>query len=1488
MRRYLLILSALVLPFLLAGQTASVRNAVQVWAEAQTTPARITVKWVPMSGATGYTVYRMAKGGTNWGSSIATVSGSVNEYQDNGVSTGIAYEYRVDRAGSNVGGTGYILAGINVPAIEHRGTMVLVVDDSFTASLATEISELVVDLRADGWVVVRHNVSRNATPASIRSLIQGTYNADPDNVKAVFLLGRIPVPYSGNLNPDGHPDHQGAWPADGYYGEMNGNWTDNSVNNTSSQNNRNHNVPGDGKFDQSDYPSPLELQVGRVDFFEFESFQYYQGLNETQLLRNYLIKAHEFKTKQFTPQFRGCVFDNFDDMPYALAGSGYRSISALVGPSALTDLNPNASPFTTHINGQSYLWTYASGGGGWSLASNVGGTWDFAQNVSMGGVFNMMFGSYFGDWNVQNNFLRAPLGSGRALTNVWAGIPNWFFHHMGMGENIGYSVQRSMNNTTLYTPQNPGWQGSPFSRVHMALHGDPSLRQLMVPKPASLQITNSNGVAAFSWSQPANGVDGYHIYTVDPNSGEALRLNSNVLTGGSYIDPTVPFVAGREYMVRAVKLETVPTGTFQNLSLGTFGVASSSGQPDCLGVVNGPAVVGSTCNDNNPCTTNDVWNASCQCVGTFQDTDGDGICNAQDNCPNTPGQIGSSCNDNNPCTINDVIGANCQCAGTFQDTDGDGICNAQDNCPNTPGQIGSACNDNNACTINDVIGANCQCAGTFQDTDGDGICNAQDNCPNTPGQVGSSCNDNNACTTNDVLNANCQCVGTPGPDSDGDGVCDAQDNCPNTPGQIGSACNDNNACTINDVIGANCQCAGTFQDSDGDGICNAQDNCPNTPGQIGSACNDNDPCTINDVIGANCQCAGTFQDSDGDGICNAKDNCPNTPGQIGSACNDNNPCTINDVVGANCQCAGTFQDSDGDGICNAQDNCPNTPGQVGSACNDNNACTINDVLNANCQCVGTPVNDDDGDGICNAQDNCPNTPGQIGSACNDNDPCTTNDTVNANCQCVGTPVPDSDGDGICNALDNCPNTPGQIGSACNDNNPCTINDVIGANCQCAGTFQDSDGDGICNAQDNCPNTPGQIGSACNDNNPCTINDVIGANCQCAGTFQDTDGDGICNAQDNCPNTPGQVGSACNDGDPNTINDALNANCQCVGTAVGLDCLGVPNGAAQPGTACNDNNPNTGNDVWTTNCQCQGQLIDCLGVPGGTQVPGTPCNDGDPCTTNDQLKSDCQCRGVPVPDSDGDGLCDAVDDCPSIPGEIGSSCNDGDPDTGNDVIGADCTCAGQLIDCNGMAGGNALPGTPCNGDGDLWSVDCECIGNSLPMDCAGVPGGEAYIDQCGVCAGGSTGVEPNADTDGDGLLDCLDVCPTLYDPGQADFDGDGVGDACDNCVWVHNTDQADVNQNGIGDACELINGMFEQGGGASVLEVYPNPAVDDLFIRSHHPDARTLRIHDLAGKVLQEIRFATKVDLRQLAAGTYVLIALDADGNARGRIRFVRQ
>ncbi|MBK6342678.1 MAG: T9SS type A sorting domain-containing protein [Flavobacteriales bacterium] len=264
-------------------------------------------------------------------------------------------------------------------------------------------------------------------------------------------------------------------------------------------------------------------------------------------------------------------------------------------------------------------------------------------------------------------------------------------------------------------------------------------------------------------------------------------------------------------------------------------------------------------NDNNPCTLD-----SCDPVtgvsNVFQDADGDGTCDANDLCPGGP-EPGTACNDNDPCTVNDVIGTNCNCAGTFQDSDSDGVCDANDQCPGGP-EPGTTCDDGNGATTGDVIQLNCTCAGVLSCTPG-APCNDFNAC--TTGEVfDANCNcgggtavdpnDNNPCTLDscDPVTG----VSNVFQDADGDGTCDANDLCPGGP-EPGTACNDDDPCTVNDVIGTNCNCAGTFQDSDSDGVCDASDNCPTVPGQIGSACDDGNIGTESDVLNANCVCQGT-------------------------------------------------------------------------------------------------------------------------------------------------------------------------------------------------------------------------------------------------------------------------------------------------------------------------------------------------------------------------------------------------------------------------------------------------------------------------------------------------------------------------------------------------------------------------------------------------------------------------------------------------------
>ncbi len=423
-----------------AAAQATADYAVQVTAAVQSAPPRITLSWPPFAAATQYVVYRKAWGTSAWGTAVATLAGSATGYADGAVAVGTAYEYQVRRT-ANVTGYGYLATGIALPLVEDRGKVILVVDATMTAALATELLRLQSDLAGDGWTVLRHDVSRTASVPSVKALVKADYSADPTRVKTVFLFGHVPVPYSGSLAPDGHSDHVGAWPADLYYGEMDGTWTDTL---TLTGTGRGSNVPGDGKFDQSYAPGgTVELAVGRVDLANMPAFA---PKTEVDLLRQYLNKDHGFRVKAWTLPARGLIDDNFGAFGgEAFASTGWRAFSAFFGPA-----NVFALDWFGTLGGSGYLWAYGCGGGNYTGAGGVGSTSNFAATDTKT-AFTFLFGSYFGDWDVSNNFLRAPLATtSYGLTCAWAGRPAWYVHHMAMGETIGYAARLSQNNSSTY------------------------------------------------------------------------------------------------------------------------------------------------------------------------------------------------------------------------------------------------------------------------------------------------------------------------------------------------------------------------------------------------------------------------------------------------------------------------------------------------------------------------------------------------------------------------------------------------------------------------------------------------------------------------------------------------------------------------------------------------------------------------------------------------------------------------------------------------------------------------------------------------------------------------------------------------------------------------------------------------------------------------------------------------------------------------------
>ncbi len=550
-------------------------RAVELNAVAQESPPTITLQW----NATGYPVlaqklYRRLKGGPAW-IQIATPANAATSYADAAVALGVSYEYRVSRTLNGGPGTaeGYVSAGIRAPLQAERGRAILLVDSTMAAPLASELTRLENDLTGDGWIVVRQNVARTASPPSIRATIQSIHAADPANTAAVILFGHIPVPYSGDFAIDGHADHFGAWPTDVYYGDVDGTWTDTAVNDTSASAPRNDNVPGDGKFDQTLIPSDIELQVGRIDLADLPAFP----VSETELLRRYLDRDHSYRHKLgvfASVVQRGLVDDEFGYFGgEAFAVTAWRSFTACVGRG-----NVAALDWFSTLQTQSYLWAYGCGGGTFSSAAGVGTTTDFATKTSLA-VFNVSFGSYFGDWDITNSFLRAPLAGTPAslgLVSCWAGRPHWNFHPMALGETVGYAARLTQNNRTGLAQGYDANVGERFN--HLALLGDPTLRLYPVTPPANLTATAATPAVTLNWSAPADGpIEGYVISRATSPTGPFVRLQSALPASTSFIDRSVTPGASYTYLVRAVKFETSPTGTYLNPSQGVFSAPVSAG-----------------------------------------------------------------------------------------------------------------------------------------------------------------------------------------------------------------------------------------------------------------------------------------------------------------------------------------------------------------------------------------------------------------------------------------------------------------------------------------------------------------------------------------------------------------------------------------------------------------------------------------------------------------------------------------------------------------------------------------------------------------------------------------------------------------------------------------------------------------------------------------------------------------------------------------------
>ena len=565
----------------------------------------VTLNW-PATGSSSLAIFVRSKGASSWGAAI-NLPGSATSYPDPNAQPGVVYEYSLH---TPYGVMGALAAGYNIPLVNQRGNAILLVDNTMSLPLAPEIARLVQNMTADGWVVYRHDVPRQTVdpttagtgvgPArlaelqNIRTILQTDYNTAPTQNWSLMILGHVPVPYSGNDAWDGHSEHIGAWPTDLYYADLNGTWTDTTANNSGNNlsDARNRNIPGDGKFDNTLSTTTSKLATGRVDLSNMGNVP--AGMTETQLLRQYLVRDHRFR-RNIAPfnavARRGIVSDNFG----FAAEVGWRSAFGMFGGNAG---QVDALPYLPTLQTTPMLYAFGGGGGTETSASGVGDSRIDFGHKDVKAVFHTLFGSWFGDWDCPDNFLRAPLAGtpdSLGLTDFWSGV---LLYHMPLGDTIGSCARFSQNNNPSY---GVGWQpasyGYHYSEITINLMGDPTLRLHSVSPPSRVMASSASGGITLTWTaSPDAAVSGYHVYRSTSVGGPFTRLTGVATsvtnaTGSplnsattSYLDAALVSGTTYTYLVKAVKVETTPSGTYANQSVGetitlTHLPASSPPQP---------------------------------------------------------------------------------------------------------------------------------------------------------------------------------------------------------------------------------------------------------------------------------------------------------------------------------------------------------------------------------------------------------------------------------------------------------------------------------------------------------------------------------------------------------------------------------------------------------------------------------------------------------------------------------------------------------------------------------------------------------------------------------------------------------------------------------------------------------------------------------------------------------------------------------------------